>query len=66
MGTVEERTVYLTGAPAWIGHQDPGAVREHTDGTATTVKQKDAKVIYITHKGIFNSRTNVRQEVIDT
>ena len=60
MGMIEERMVYaLTAAPPWIDYQDPGAVRARTNGLVTTVEQKDADVMYIAHKGIFDSQTNM-------
>ena len=57
---VEEKTVYaLTGADPWVDFDDPGAYRERTDGTASTVQQKHAEAIYLAHKAIFDSQTNV-------
>ena len=66
MGMVEEKTVYaLTGADPWVDFNNPGAYRDRTDGTASTVQQKDAEAIYLAHKAIFDSQTNVRRAVID-
>ena len=66
MGMVEEKTVYtLTGADPCVDFNHPGAYRNRTDGTASTVQQKDAEAIYLAHKAIFDSQTNVRRAVID-
>ena len=66
MGMVEEKTVYaLTGAEPWVDFNNPGAYRDRTDGTASTVQQKDAEAIYLAHKAIFDSQTNVRRTAID-
>ena len=67
MGMVKEKIVYaLTGADPWVEFNNPGAFRDRTDGTASTVQQKDAEAICLAHKKIFDSQTNVRRAVIDT
>ena len=66
MGMVEEKTVYaLTGADPWVEFNNLGVFCDRTDGTASTVQQKDAEAICLAHKTIFDSQTNVRRAVID-
>ena len=64
VGMVEEAMVHaLTRAPPWLDYLDPGACRDRTDRTATSVEQKDDEAKYIAGKRIFDYQTNVRRTI---